>query len=82
MKKEKLLALEQSSYYRHECGICDCDYMLRRGCQCRRGYVGTRRGNGPSRVGGPEVGWGHNLSVSKIWGGQAVGARAASWGGP
>jgi hypothetical protein len=22
--------------YRHECGICDRDYMLRRGCQCCR----------------------------------------------
>ena len=22
--------------YRHECGICDRDYMLRRGCPCCR----------------------------------------------
>ena len=36
VKKEKLLALELSPDYRHECGICDRDYMLRRGCQCCR----------------------------------------------
>ena len=34
--KEELLALGLSPDYRHECGICDRDYMLRRGCQCCR----------------------------------------------
>ena len=34
--KEELLALELSPDYRHECGICDRDYMLRRGCPCCR----------------------------------------------
>ena len=46
MKKEKeaskLLALELSPDYGHECGICDRDYMLRRGCQCCRDEVETR----------------------------------------
>jgi hypothetical protein len=34
VKKETLLALELSPDYRHECGICDRNYMymLRRGC--------------------------------------------------
>jgi hypothetical protein len=32
--KEELLALGLSPDYRHECGICDRDYMLRRGCPC------------------------------------------------
>ena len=27
---------------RGECAICDRDYMLRRGCQCCRDYIGTR----------------------------------------
>ena len=36
MAKEELLALELSPDYRHECGICDRDYMLRRGCPCCR----------------------------------------------
>ena len=36
VKKEKLLVLELSPDYRHECGICDRDYMFRRGCQCCR----------------------------------------------
>lgn len=31
-----LLALELSPDYRHECGICDRNYMLRRGCLCCR----------------------------------------------
>ena len=30
MAKEELLALELSPDYRHECGICDRDYTLRR----------------------------------------------------
>ena len=34
--KEELLALGLSPDYRHECGICDRDYMLRRGCPCCR----------------------------------------------
>jgi len=34
--KEELLALGLSPDYRHECGICDHDYMLRRGCPCCR----------------------------------------------
>merc|ERR1711865_1113192 len=29
--KGELLALGLSPDYRHECGICECDYMLRRG---------------------------------------------------
>ena len=36
VKKETLLALELSADYRHECGICDRNYMLRRGCPCCR----------------------------------------------
>ena len=38
VKKETLLALELSPDYRHECGICDRNYMymLRRGCPCCR----------------------------------------------
>ena len=27
---------DESPDYRHECGICDRDYMLRRGCPCCR----------------------------------------------
>jgi hypothetical protein len=38
VKKETLRALELSSDYRHECGICDRNYMLRRGCPCCRDY--------------------------------------------
>ena len=41
VKKETLLALElelSPDYTRHECGICDRDYMLRRGCQCCRDF--------------------------------------------
>jgi hypothetical protein len=34
--EEELLALGLSPDYRHECGICDRDYMLRRGCPCCR----------------------------------------------
>ena len=34
--KEELLALGLSPDYRHECGICERDYMLRRGCPCCR----------------------------------------------
>jgi hypothetical protein len=34
--KKELLALGLSPDYRHECGICDRDYMLRRGCPCCR----------------------------------------------
>ena len=34
--KEELLALGLSPDYRHECSICDRDYMLRRGCPCCR----------------------------------------------
>jgi hypothetical protein len=34
--KEELLALGLSPDYRHECGMCDRDYMLRRGCPCCR----------------------------------------------
>jgi len=34
--KEELLAVGLSPDYRHECGICDRDYMLRRGCPCCR----------------------------------------------
>ena len=34
--KEELLALGLSPDYRHECGICEHDYMLRRGCPCCR----------------------------------------------
>ena len=34
--KEELLALGLSPDYRHECGICDRDHMLRRGCPCCR----------------------------------------------
>ena len=35
--KEELLALSLSPRdYRLECDICDRDYMLRRGCPCRR----------------------------------------------
>ena len=33
---KELLALGLSPDYRHECGICDRDYMLRRGCPCFR----------------------------------------------
>ena len=43
--KEELLALGLSPDYRHECGICgicDRDYMLRRG---GARAVGTRRGD-------------------------------------
>ena len=36
VKKETLLALELSPDYRHECVICDRDYMLRRGYPCCR----------------------------------------------
>ena len=28
--------LRRTLLYRHECGICDRDYMLRRGCPCCR----------------------------------------------
>jgi hypothetical protein len=38
VKKETLRALELSPDYRHECGICDRNYMLRRGCPCCRDY--------------------------------------------
>ena len=34
--KEELLALQLSPDLYYECGICDRDYMLRRGCPCRR----------------------------------------------
>ena len=39
--KEELLALGLSPDYRHECGICDRDYMLRRGCPCCTGLDNT-----------------------------------------
>jgi hypothetical protein len=41
VKKETLLALElelSPDYTSHECGICDRDYMLHRGCQCCRDF--------------------------------------------
>ena len=42
VKKETLLALELSPDYRHECGICYRNYMLRCGCPCCINAVGTR----------------------------------------